>query len=61
MEKCLERIQLWLPETTYRDTLAVAADRDQAASAFIRHVLEQYLYGCRPRPDAHRSAEERLP
>lgn len=59
MEKCLERIQLWLPETTYRDALAEAAERDQAASAFIRHVLEQYLYGCRGKPDAHSSVEER--
>ena len=59
MEKCHERIQLWLPETIYQDTLAEAADRDQAASAFIRHVLEQYLYGCRRRPDAQRSGEER--
>jgi len=61
MEKCLARIQLWLPETTYQDALAEAADRDQAASAFIRHVLEQYLYGCRHKPDAHRCDEERKP
>ena len=59
MEKCLERIQLWLPETMYRDVLAEAAERDQAASAFIRHVLEQYLYGCRRKPDAPRCDEER--
>lgn len=44
-----------------QDILAESANRDQAASAFIRHVLEQYLYGCRGRPDAHRSAEERMP
>ncbi len=31
MEKCLARIQLWLPETTYQDALVEAADRDQAA------------------------------
>ena len=61
MEKCQDRIQLWLPETTYRDTLSEAANRDQAASAFIRHVLEQYLYGCRHKPDAHRCDEERKP
>lgn len=61
MEKCLDRIQVWFPETTYRDVLAESAERDQAASTFIRHVLEQYLYGCRHKPDAHRSVEERMP
>lgn len=29
MEKCQDRIQLWLPETTYRDTLSEAANRDE--------------------------------
>lgn len=61
MEKCQDR-KLWLPETTYRDTLSEAANRDQAASAFIRHVLEQYLYGCRHKPaHAPRCDEERKP
>lgn len=60
MDKCIERIQLHLPEPLYRDILAEAANRDLAASAFIRHAMEQYLYGCRRKPGAHRSAEERV-
>lgn len=59
MDKCIERIQLHLPAPLYQDILAEAAERDQAASAFIRHVMEQYLYGCRRRPGAQNSAEER--
>lgn len=59
MEKITERIELHLPETTHRDTLLEANRRDQAASTFVRHVLEQYLYGCRCRPDALRREEAR--
>lgn len=59
MEKCIQRIQLHLPDPLYQDILAEATDRDQAASAFIRHVMEQYLYGCRRRPDSKSSAQER--
>jgi len=43
MEKCLARIQLWLPETTYQDALAEAADDDRSLSEYCRHVLTQHL------------------
>lgn len=56
-EKCLERIQVNMPESLHRDVLTEAAERDIAAGAFIRHVLEQYLYGNRRRPVAERSTE----
>ena len=59
MDKCIERIQLHLPEPLYQDLLTEAAERDLAASAFIRSVLEKYLYGNRRRQDADRSAKER--
>lgn len=60
MEKCIERIQLHLPESLYQDVLAEAAERDLAASAFIRNVLERHLYGNRRRvQDSNRSARER--
>lgn len=59
MEKCIERIQLHLPEPLYRDILTEAANRDLAASVFIRRAMEQYLYGCREKRGAQSSAEER--
>lgn len=58
MEICIERIQLHLPETLYLDLLAESAEQDLAASAFIRKVLEQYLYGAKGKRDSHRSARE---
>ena len=57
-EKCLERIQVNMPESLHRDVLIEAADRDVAAGAFIRHVLEQYLYGHRRSRVAGSSNEE---
>ncbi len=56
-EKCLERIQVNMPESLHRDVLIEAAERDEAAGAFIRHVLEKYLYGNRRRPVADSSRE----
>jgi hypothetical protein len=58
-EKCIERIQLHLPERLYRDILIEATERDLAASAFIRRVMEKYLYGHRHRPGAERRVGER--
>ncbi len=59
MDKCIERIQLHLPEALYHDLLVEAAEQDIPASAFIRHICEQYLYGHRRRPDSKSSAKER--
>jgi hypothetical protein len=59
MDKCIERIQLHLPEALYQDILAEAAERDLAASAFIRSVMEKYLYGAKGTRDAHRRDAER--
>ena len=59
MDKCIERIQLHLPEPLYRDILAEAAEHDIAASAMVRHVMEQYLYGTRGKRASLRPDEER--
>ncbi len=58
-EKCLERINLNLPETLYRDTLEEAAEQDLAAGALVRKALEQYLYGIKGKRDAKRREEGR--
>lgn len=58
-EKCLEHIQLHLPETLYRDVLDEATQQDLATSAFIRKVLTQYLYGAKGKRDTKRYAEDR--
>lgn len=58
-EKRLELIIVHLPETLYRDVLDEATHQDLAASAFIRKMLIQYLYGAKGKRDTKMYGEDR--